>query len=170
MPARTIADKATGATALVCRRSSGSRAVMAEHGVCDLTSCCFGPRSHQLPQLKDRPARTPAAVGPPRSLRGRAEATYQPVIAQRDANGLRHLETNRPQLQHDPAVDMHRALYPLRLRVVESHHITHSAVTCRDVLDRHRRTYRRRTASAGPTPQRLLSGTDDPAAALRYPP
>jgi hypothetical protein len=45
-------------------------------------------------------------VCPPGSLRGRAEATYQPVIGQRDANGLRHLETNRPQLQHDPAVDV----------------------------------------------------------------
>jgi hypothetical protein len=73
-----------------------------------------------------------------------------PVIGQRDANGLRHLETNRLQLQHDPPVDVHRALYPLRLRVVESHHVTRPDVTGRDVLYRHRPTVGRRGAEWPP--------------------
>lgn len=37
------------------------------------------------------------------SIRGRAEASYQPVHRQHDADGLRNLQTNRPQLQHDEA-------------------------------------------------------------------
>jgi hypothetical protein len=98
---------------------------MAQDGVCGLISCCLA-RSVIRPQLKDRLARTQLRVRrlTPRPRRG----TYQHVIGQRDANGLRDLETNRPQLQHDPAVDVHRALYPLRLRVVESHHVTRSDV------------------------------------------
>jgi hypothetical protein len=89
-------------------------------------------------------------VCPPGSLRGRAEATYEPVIGQRDANGLRHLETITAKLQHDPSVDVHRALDPLRLRVVESHHVTRSDVPGRDVPYRHRPTVGRRGAEWPP--------------------
>jgi len=56
---------------------------------------------------------------------------------QTDANGLPNLQTARPQFQHDLAVDVHCALYPLRLRVVESDDITGSNVSGCDVLDRH---------------------------------
>jgi hypothetical protein len=37
----------------------------------------------------------------------------------------------------DPGVEAHYALYPLRLRVVESHNVTRPQVTCWDVFDRH---------------------------------
>jgi hypothetical protein len=117
-----------------------------------------------------RSAGAQAAVCPPGSLRARAEATYEPVIGQRDANGLRHLETNRLQLQHDPPVDVHRALYPLRLRGrrVAPRHPPRCHGPRRPVpAPPNRRTSRRRIASAGLTPpQRLLSATGDPAAAL----
>jgi hypothetical protein len=117
---------------------SGSRAVVAEDGM-RLDLLPLSPSSHQLLQLEDRLARMqmcdrpahPAAV--PRRL-------TNPVMGSVTANGLRHLETNRPQLQHDPAVDVHRVLYPLRLSVVESHHLTGSDVTGRRVLYQHRPT------------------------------
>jgi hypothetical protein len=51
--------------------------------------------------------------------------TYDAVLRQRDANSLRNLETNRPQPQHDAAADTHHALYPVRLRAVESNNVTH---------------------------------------------
>jgi hypothetical protein len=57
--------------------------------------------------------------------------------------GLPNLQTNRPQFQHHPAVDVHCALYPLRLRVVESNNVTGSKVTGCDVLYRHVPTARR---------------------------
>jgi hypothetical protein len=60
-------------------------------------------------------------------------ATYQPVLRHTDANGLPNLQTYRPQFQHDLAVHVHRALYPLRLRVVESNNINRSNVTRCDV-------------------------------------
>jgi hypothetical protein len=99
----------------------------------------FGCLARSVSRLKARLARM-QLCDRPASLRGRAEATYQPVIGQRDTTGLRHFETNRPQLQHDPAVDVHHALDPLRLSVVESHHVTCRDVTRRDVLYRHRPT------------------------------
>jgi hypothetical protein len=114
---------------------------LAEDGVCGLI---FGCLARSVPRLKVRLARTQLCVRG--SLRGCAEATYQPVIGQRDTTGLRHLEINRPQLQHDPAVAVHRALDPLRLRVVESHHVTRRDVPRRDVLYRHRPTVGRRGA------------------------
>ena len=122
---------------------------MAEQRRVRLDLLLLGPLSLQPPQLK-RSAGAHAAVGPRGSLRGRAEATYEPVIGQRDANTLRHLKTNRPQLQHDPAVDVDRALYQLRLRVVESHHVARSDVPGRDVLYGHRPTVRRRGAEWPP--------------------
>jgi hypothetical protein len=64
---------------------------------------------------------------------------------------------------------VHRALYPLRLGVVESNNVTRSNITGGDLLYRHvpteggcRMTCTRLSAA-------LLSVTDDPAAALRYP-
>jgi hypothetical protein len=63
--------------------------------------------------------------------------TSPPVLRQRDRNGLRNLETNRSQLQYDEGADAHRALYPVRLRVVESNNVTRTYVTGCDVLYRH---------------------------------
>jgi hypothetical protein len=65
----------------------------------------------------------------PGSLRGRAEAAYERVLGHRDAHGVRNGEANRPQLQHDPGVEAHHALYSVRLRVVESHNISRTQVT-----------------------------------------
>jgi hypothetical protein len=121
---------------------------MAEDGVCGLICRCVASSVISCGSLKiGWRARSCVSA---RLLRGRAEATYEPVIGQRDANRLRHLQTNRPQLQHDPAVDVHRALHPLRLRVVDSHHVTHSDVTGRDVPYRHRPTVGRRRAEWPP--------------------
>jgi hypothetical protein len=61
---------------------------------------------------------------------------------------------------------VHCALYPLRLRVIESSNVIHSYVTGCDVLDRHLPTVggcRLRATDSG-----LLNVTDDPAAAFRY--
>jgi hypothetical protein len=52
-----------------------------------------------------------------------------PALRQADANTLPNLQTSRPQLQHNPAIDMHHALYPLHLRIVESNNVTRSYVT-----------------------------------------
>ena len=60
-----------------------------------------GELRHQLPRLNIGLGRKHVKTSPG-SIRGRAEATYEAVLRQRDANSLRNLETNRPQLQHDP--------------------------------------------------------------------
>jgi hypothetical protein len=70
----------------------------------------------------------------PVSIRGGAEATYEPVLRQREANGLRNLETNRAEFQDDAGVDAHHPLYPVRLRVVESNNVTNPYVMGSDVF------------------------------------
>jgi hypothetical protein len=88
----------------------------------------LGPASHQLPQLKHQLARTHLRLCPahfaavPRRLTSLSLVSVTRMV-------LRYLEINRPQLQHDPGVDVHRALYQLRLRVVESNHVIRSNVT-----------------------------------------
>jgi hypothetical protein len=70
--------------------------------VCDVELLLCGQRSDQLPRLRHRlAAGAPETL--PGSLRGRAQATYQPVLRQADAKSLLNLQTNRPQFQHDPA-------------------------------------------------------------------
>jgi hypothetical protein len=129
----------------------------------------FGPLSHRLPQLKDRLARTQLRDRPahsaavPRRLTSLSLGSVTRLASDR-------LETNRPELQNDPAVDVRRALYPLRFRVVESHHVTRSDLMRRDVLYRHRPTVGPRGAEWPParqTPPAVVSATDDPVAALR---
>jgi hypothetical protein len=71
------------------------------------------------------------------SVRGHAEPRYQPIDRQRDADGLRNLETNRPHLQYDAGTDADHALDPMRLRVIDANNVTRSQVTGLDVLDRH---------------------------------
>jgi hypothetical protein len=70
-------------------------------------------------------------------VRGHGEPRYQPIHRQRDADGLRNLETNRPHLQYDAGADADRALNPMRLRVIDANNVTRPQVTGFDVLDRH---------------------------------
>ena len=58
------------------------------------------------------------------SLRGRAEASYEPVLGQRDPNRVGDVETNRAQLNDDATVDERNPLDAMRLRVVEPNNIT----------------------------------------------
>jgi hypothetical protein len=133
----------------------------------------LGQLRHVLPRLISAGARareTPPGAQP----RARPEAIYERIHRQRGANGLRNLKTNWPQRHHDVAADAPHALYPMRLRVVESNNVT--SPTCRRL--------RAATTSIGMclsvegyritstrlTPQLLLNLTDDPAAALRHPP
>jgi hypothetical protein len=60
----------------------------------------------------------------PGSVCGRAEATYEPVLGQRDPNRVGDVETNRPQLNDDATVDERNPLDAMRLRVVEPNSIT----------------------------------------------
>jgi hypothetical protein len=71
------------------------------------------------------------------SVRGHAEPRYQPIHRQRDADGLRNLETNWPHLQYDAGADADHALNPMRLRVIDANNVTRPQVTSLDVLDRH---------------------------------
>jgi hypothetical protein len=58
------------------------------------------------------------------SIRGGAEALYQPIPRQRNANRVGNVETNRTQLNHDATVDEHNPSDTMRLRVVEPNNIT----------------------------------------------
>jgi hypothetical protein len=108
---------------------------MAEDGV-RLDHFLRGPACHQLPQLKGRLARTHLSLRPahcpdvPRRLTRLSCGRLTPTVSP-------NLDSNRPQFQRDPGVDVHRALYPLRLRVVESNNVAHSSVTGCVVLSRH---------------------------------
>ena len=70
-------------------------------------------------------------------VRGHAEPRHQAIHRQRDADGLRNLETNRPHLQYDASADADHALNPMRLRVIDANNVTRPQVTGLDVLDRH---------------------------------
>jgi hypothetical protein len=119
-----------------------------------------GQLPHQPPRLNIGLGRKHVKTSPG-SIRGRAEATYEAVLRQRDANSLRNLETNRPQLQHDAAADTHRALYLVRLGVVESNNVTRTYVTGCDILCRHVPTVGAcRMTFPRVTPEGLLSVSD----------
>jgi hypothetical protein len=59
-----------------------------------------------------------------RSIPGAAEALYQPIHWQRDANRVGNVETNRAQLNHDATIDEHNPLDTMRLQVIEPNNIT----------------------------------------------
>jgi len=69
-------------------------------------------------------ARAPACDASPGSIRGRAEATYQPVPWQRDPNRVGDVETSRAQLNDDATVDERDPLDAMRLRVIQPNNIT----------------------------------------------
>jgi hypothetical protein len=73
----------------------------------------------------------------PAQIRGRAEATYQPVPRQRDPNRVGDVETNRAQLNDDATVDERNPLDAMRLRVVEPNNITSPQVMSCDLVHRH---------------------------------
>jgi hypothetical protein len=72
-----------------------------------------------------------------RSIRGPAEATYQPVLWQRDPNRVGDVEANRAQLKNDATVDERNPLDPMCLRVIEPNNITSPQVISRDLVHRH---------------------------------
>jgi hypothetical protein len=81
-------------------------------------------RSHGQTRARDaRCVATPWTLES-RSVPGAAEALYQPIQWQRDANRASNIETNRTQFYHDATVDEHNPLDAMRLRVIEPHHIT----------------------------------------------
>jgi hypothetical protein len=53
-----------------------------------------------------------------------AEALYQPIYRQPDANCVGNVETNRTPLNQDATVDEHNPLDTMRLRVIEPNNIT----------------------------------------------
>jgi hypothetical protein len=109
----------------------------------------LGPLSHQLPRLKDRLARSQLCDRPahsaavPRRLTSLSLGSVTRMVSDTSRPTGRSSSTTRPSTCTG-------ALYPLRLRVVESHHVTRSDVTGRDVLYRHRPTVGRRGAEWPP--------------------
>jgi hypothetical protein len=71
------------------------------------------------------------------SVRGRAEALYQPILRQRDANRVGNIETNGPQLHHGTTIDKHHPLDTMRLRIVEANNITSPKRTSCDHVHGH---------------------------------
>ena len=71
------------------------------------------------------------------SVRCRAEATYEPVLRQRDPNRVGDVETNRAQLNDDATVDERNPLDAMRLRAVEPNNITSPQVMSCDLVHRH---------------------------------
>jgi hypothetical protein len=114
-----------------------------------------GPLSHQLRQLKDRLARTQLCVRPahsaavPRRLTSLSLGSVTRMVSDTSRPTGRSSSTTRPST--------------CTARLQRCHGPRRSVPA-----PPNRRTSRRRMASAGLTPpQRLLSVTDDPAAALR---
>jgi hypothetical protein len=75
------------------------------------------PASDAHYPLRRRPSKGGSIAGP-------AEAVHQPICWQRDAKGIGHVQTNRPQVYHDATVGEHDPLDAMRLRVIEPNNIT----------------------------------------------
>ena len=69
--------------------------------------------------LRRRPSKGGLIAGP-------AEALYQPIRRQRDANRVGNVETHRTQLHHHATIDEHNPVDTMRVRVIEPHNITSS--------------------------------------------
>lgn len=85
-------------------------------------SACRHSRRYAL-ILYRQPVKYARLCLPIGSLRGRAEALYQPIPRQRNANSVANVETNRTQLNHNATVDDDNPLDTMRLRVVEPNNI-----------------------------------------------
>jgi hypothetical protein len=84
-------------------------------------AACPAPSSAAAPQAS---AGAQARDASPGSIRGRTEATYEPVPRQRDPNRVGDVETNRAQLNDDATLDERNPLDAMRLRVVDPNNIT----------------------------------------------